>query len=178
MNTDGKRRIELMPYINTVCLRTNLIHLWRIAGLIHLNNCPSKTRSHVRWEEGGVSKMRSTRGGGEEEGDHKSSVYWSKGYCFTDLLAQQCCECNHIAVIKHIPACWHFLKASLSRFPLTEELGQSGRPLNQNLLWIPDYPMTHLNSMWNKLSTNMCTIAVHWLHDSWVEYLSTIRYNL
>ena len=142
MNTDGRGRIKLMPYINTVCLRTYPIHLWRIARVIHLNNCPSKTCTLSRAQLGGEAWERN----GDENGDHKSSFYWSIGYCFTNVLAQQCCECNHIAVIKHIPACWHFLKASLSYFPLIEEPGQSGRPVILNLLWIPDYLMTHLTA--------------------------------
>lgn len=169
MNTDGRRRIKLMPYINTVCLRTYPIHLWRIARVIHLNNCLSKTRTHTvtcaRREEGkcGVSKKREARErerGGGENGDHKSSFYWSIGYCFTDLLAQQCCECNHIAVIKHIPACWHFLKASLSYFPLIEEL--AGLSDSESVLntWSFDTHSIVWEGEWDFSCTNMCTMSV------------------
>lgn len=89
-----------------VCLRTYIIKLWRIAPVIHLNNCLTKTHtlSHTGWEGkkgGAVKKKREREGKGEAKGgDHKSNFNWSVGYCFTNLLAQQCCEFNHIAVLK------------------------------------------------------------------------------
>lgn len=134
-----------------VRLRTHLIQLWRMARVMHLNNCLSKmhTRSHARWEgEKGGAVKKKKRKGEAKGGDHKSSFYWSIGYCFTNLLAQQCCEFNHIAVIKHIPACWHFLKALLSYSPLIERAGA---------VWQPSDPKSVLNT-W--LSYDAFTITV------------------
>lgn len=39
-----------------------------------------------------------------------------------NLLAQQCCECNHICVMKYFPACWHVLKALLSYVSLQSHI--------------------------------------------------------
>lgn len=56
-----------VPMMKGVRLRTHLIQLWRMARVMHLNNCLSKmhTRSHARWEgeKGGAVKKKEKGGG-------------------------------------------------------------------------------------------------------------------
>lgn len=108
MNTAGRR----------ASASTGLLQLWRMTTVIHLNDCLSKmhTLPCALWEEeeGGAVKRQAERKEEAGWGDHKFCFYWCIGYCFTNLLAQQSWEFNHIMVIKHTAACWHFLKALLS----------------------------------------------------------------
>lgn len=152
-----------------VHLRTHLIQLGRMARVIHLNNCLSRmhTLSHARWEGekgGAVKKKKKERQ--RERGRQKGEIinlafYRSIGYCFTNLLAQQCCEFNHIAVIKHIPVCWHFLKALLSYSPLVERAGAVWQPSDPKSVlntWLSYDTLTSTVGKRRKTSfTNMCT---------------------
>lgn len=83
-------------------------------------------------------------------GDHKFCFYWCIGYCFTNLLAQQSWEFNHI---KHTAACWHFLNALLSYTVLTEQLQQSGTTLIPTIWMWPPYTRKRSRTLTQTLIT-------------------------